>query len=424
MLTSTISQEVLAIGAKTPLVDICRNYVKEMREAWPDYPLNDGRFSYSSTRWEEPTKRFVKAIRSKVGPIVNIDVYSGESNMNMGVKSQIWFNGHSGSRWYADPAERIFAKPEFNINQTLTVDLQKVTLKGDLVDELVFRLYYTETVMFNSKMFTVDEVVAVLLHEFGHIFNTFMTLGDYVWLNYYLTDGIEILLGKKKNVMKLELLSEKAILENVAKDDLDHFMNERNEESAKRVILSLLKKVPRHHLTQNDLIANRREEQLADLFCSRLGYGRAFSMFNYKCDKYFNDPALRETNWIVETAKAILAVATLPLAVIWVMATDPLDGGKAGRYDDPLSRLTKFRRDLVAQLKHPGPLDKDSIIADMDAIDEIMKEYTTHVSFYDSLLTFFRPSIRKQQQNTKVEDDLESLFHNDLFVQAFKLSKL
>lgn len=424
MLTNTISQEVLAIGAKTPLVDICRTYVKEMRAAWPDYPNNDNQFSYNLDRWKEPTTRFVNAIRDKVGPIVNIDVYSGADNISMGVTSQIWFIGHSGSRWYADPREKIVATPEYNVNHTLTIDLQKVTVRGTLADELSFRLYYTEAIMFNNKMFTDDEVVAAMLHEFGHIFNTFMTLGDYVWLNYYLNDGIEILLGKKKNVFKLELLSEKAILENTPQEDLDRFMNERNEENAKRVVLSIIKKAPRHHLTQNDLIANRREEQLADLFCSRLGFGRAFSMFNYKYDKYFNDPAIRGTNWIVETAKAVLAVATLPLTVLWLIGTDPLDGGRLGRYDDPVARLTKFRRDMVAQLKSPGPLDRDGIVADIKAIDDILKEYTSHVSFYDTLLTFFRPTVRKQQQNTKVEDDLESLLNNDLFVQAFKISKL
>ncbi|ABY62975.1 virion structural protein [Pseudomonas phage 201phi2-1] len=425
MLNNTISTEVLVIGAKTPLVDICRNYVKKMRAAWPDYPNNDNRFSYSNKPWINATAEFVDLIRKKVGPRISIDVYSGNDFFNMGVTSQIWFIGHSGSRWYAKDNYRITAGNEASIKETLTVDLQNVTVKGELVDNLTFRLYYTETVMFNTQMFTVDEVVAVMIHEFGHIFDTFMTLGDYVWLNYYLTDGIEILLGKKKNVLNIDILSEKSVMAMVDSDkDAEAFMNERNEDTAKRVVLSLLKKAPRHHLTQNDLIANRREEQLADLFCSRLGMGRQFAQFEFKMAKYFNDPILSRTNWFVETAKAVFAVATLPLTVLWVIGHDPLNGGWTGRYDDSIQRLTKFRRDLIAQLKSPGPLDRESIVEDIAVIDDILKEYSTNVSFYDSLITFFRPSIRKQQQNTKMENDLESLFHNDLFLQAFKLSKI
>lgn len=424
MLTNTISQEVLAIGAKTPLIQICKDYVRKMREAWPDYPLNSKRFSYNDSVWKDTTTEFVDLVRKKVGPKIAIDVYSGHDNFNMGVTSQIWFNGHSGSRWYSNPAQKIVAAPDFRIKESLTVDLKNVTVKGEMVDNLTFRLYYTEAVMFNAKMFTEEEVVGVMLHEFGHIFNTFMTLGDYVWLNYYLTDGVEILLGKKKNVLNLEILSEKAILETVPEEDFDRFMNERNEDNAKRVILSMIKKAPRHHLTQNDLIANRREEQLADLFATRLGYGRQFAQFEYKMTKYFGDPELGGTNWFAETAKAVFAFVTLPITVLWLMGTDPLAGGRAGRYDDSVTRITKVRRDLVAQLKNPGPTNKDAIADDIEALDAILKEYTSHVSFYDSLVTFFRPSIRKQQQNTKMEDDLESLFHNDLFIQAFKLSKL
>lgn len=425
MLTNTISQELLAVGAKTTLVDICLNYVKKMREAWPDYPNNSGKFSYSNKPWIDATTEFVKQIRDKVGPKISIDVYSGHDYFNMGVTSQIWFNGHSGSRWYADPNQRIGADSEVNIKESLTIDLKNVTVKGEMVDNLTFKLYYTEAIMFNKKMFTDREVVGVMLHEFGHIFNTFMTLGDYVWLNYYLTDGIEVLLGKKKNVYKLDILSEKAVLAMVnTSAEAEAFMNDRNEENAKRVILSFLKKEPRHHLTQNDLIANRREEQLADLFCSRLGYSKEFAQFEFKINKYFGDPALSGTNWVAETAKAVFAVATLPLTVLWVMGHDPLDGGRQGRYDDSFTRITKIRRDMVAQLKNPGPLNRDSLVADIAVLDDVLKEYSTNVSFYDSLITFFRPNIRKQQQNTKMEDDLESLFHNDLFVQAFKLSKL
>lgn len=425
MLANTISQELLAIGAKTPLVDICLEYVKRMREAWPDYPNNANRFSYSNKPWIEATTEFVNRVRREVGPKISIDVYSGHNHFNMGVTSQIWFNGHSGTRWYADPRYKVIADSTVDIKESLTIDLKNVTVKGEMVDNLTFKMYYTEAVMFNKAMFTDREVVAVMLHEFGHILDTFMTLGDYVWLNYYLTDGIDILMGKKKNVYKIDILSEKAVQAMVnTSADAEKFINDRNEENAKRVILSAMKKEPRHHLTQNDLIANRREEQLADLFCSRLGYGREFAQFQFKIDKYFGDPSLSGTNWVAETAKALFAIATLPLTVLWIIGHDPLDNGRQGRYDDPFTRVTKIRRDMVAQLKNPGPLDRDSLVADIAVLDDVLKEYSTNISFYDSLITFFRPSIRKQQQNTKVEDDLESLFHNDLFLQAFKLSKL
>lgn len=423
MLTNTISQEVLAIGAKTTLVDIIKTYVKGMREIWPDYPNNDNRFSYNAKPWRKLTTEFVESIYRKVGPKVNVDVYSGHDNFNMGVTSQVKFYGHSGSRWYDNAAMKLVVVDEPRIDETLEIDLKNVTVRGNLVEALQFRLFYPESVMFNKAMFTDEEVIAVILHEFGHIFDTFMTLGDYVWLNYYLTDGIEILLGKKPNKLKLELLSENVIRDKVPAEDFDAFVNDRNEDSAKRVILSMVKLAPRHHLTQNDLISIKREEQLADLFTSRLGYARAMAQFNYKCDKYFGDPDLLGVNWYAETAKALTALVMLPLTVLWVMGHNPTSM-MATRYDDPITRIMRTRRDLIAQLKNPGPMNKDEIAADIEVMDALMKEYAGNKSFYNGLLEFFRPSIRKQNQNTRVENDLESLFHNDLFVQAFKLSKL
>lgn len=424
MLTKSISLEVLAIGAKTQLVGLVRDYIQAMRSLWPDYPSNANRFSYSNSKWGELTNVFVEGVRKTVGPKISIDVFGGIEAYNMGVTSMIWFNGHSGSRWYEDPKAKIAVADGFNMNDMLEIDLQKVTVKGKMVDDLVFKMYYTEAIMFNQSMFTLDEVTAVMLHEFGHILDTFITLGDYAWLNYYLTDGIEILQGTKKNKFKLQVLSDTAIKEFVSEADYDAFVNDRNEDNTKRVILSMAKKAPRHHLTDNPMTANRREEQLADLFASRLGYSRALAQFNYKYDKYYGDPALIGTSWYVNTISALFLVAALPITVLAVMLHDPLNGGTTGRYDNQLVRITKIRRDLVAQLKNPGPLDKDGIAADIDAIDAILKEYACNRTFFDGLVEFFRPSLRKQIQNTKVENDLESLFHNDLFLQAFKLSKL
>lgn len=424
MLTNTISNEVLAIGAKTPLVGLIKDYITTMRSLWPDYPSNANQFNYNRKEWKDATKLFTDSIRKLVGPIVAIDVYGGTEHYNMGLTSQIWFNGHSGSRWYASPEQKIYVTDGTSINEYLEIDLKNVTIKGTLVDQLQFRLYYTESIMFNASMFTIEEVTAVMLHEFGHLFDNFVTLGDYAWLNYYLTDGVEILMGKKPNKLKLQILSDDAIKALVAEEDYDNFVNDRNENNTKRVILSLAKKAPRHHLTDNTLLANRREEQLADLFASRLGYGRAIAQFNFKYDKYYGDPDYVGTQWYLESIKALFMVAALPVTTLAVMLHDPLNGGKDGRYDNQIQRITKLRRDLIAQLRYPGPLDKDGIIADISAIDDILKEYAGNRTLFNGLIEFFRPSLRKQMQNTKVEEDLESLFHNDLFVQAFKLSKI
>lgn len=422
MFDKIISLEVLAIGAKTPLVKLIETYVKEARALWPDYPskqpvnvMDDlGKLSV----------QLIKDVKRVVGVNLNIDLYQTGSVM-AGIMSAIWFNGHSGSRYYTDEKSKVVSGDTVSMHDPLLIDLKNVTVKGKLADALTFTLFISDYSLFSDKFYTENELVAVLLHEFGHIFNTFMTLGDYVWLNYYLTDGIDILMGKKQNKLKLELFNQVWIDKNVPEELREKFLNDRTEENAKKVIFSALKTAPRHHLTDNALLANRREEQLADLFATRLGYGKYLVSANYKHDREFGDPQVQARRWYAETAKILVSLVLLPIAVVGLMMYDPLihDGG-AAKYDDPMTRSIKVRRDLVAQLKNPGPLNKDDIVADIEAIDMILKEYSKNSSVFDGIINFFRPSIRKMRQNTQAEDDIESLFNSDLFLQAHKLSKL
>lgn len=422
MYDKIISLEMLAIGAKTPLVKLVETYVKDTRALWPDYPSNK-----PPTIYEQMTvlgDKFVKAIRQVFGANMLIELYP-ETTPFAAIHSAIWFNGHSGSRYYNDKSLKIVSDDSVTLKQPLEIDLKNVTLKGKLVDVLVFKLLLSESMLFDTSFFNDSELTATFLHEFGHVFNTFMTLGDYIWLNYYLTDGIEILLGKKQNKLKIEIFNQKWLDENIPPAIHEQFTNDRSEENAKKVIFSAMKSAPRHHLTNNHLLATRREEQLADMFATRLGYGKYLVSANYKHDRYYGDPQLTERKWYAETAKIMLGLVLLPVAVIGMLMYDPLiHDGLSVRYDDPMTRNIKVRRDLVAQLKNPGPLDRDDIVADIDAIDAIIKEYSNNSSIFDGIINFFRPSIRKQRQNTKAEDDIESLMNNDLFIQAHKLSKL
>jgi hypothetical protein len=422
MYNEIISLEMLAIGAKTPLVKLVESYVKDVRSLWTTYPNNQPTTLYDDLG--KISSKFIKDVKRTVGANITIDMYNIDGP-SAGVMSAIWFNGHSGSRYYSDPALKIVSDDSVSLHQVLELDLKNVTVRGTLADALSFKLFFTDYIFFNTKFLTDNEFVATLLHEFGHIFNTFMTLGDYVWLNYYLTDGIEILMGKRPNKLKLEIFNQRWIDENVPEDLREAFTNDRNEDNAKRVIFSALKKAPRHHLTNNPIMAVRREEQLADMFATRLGYGKYMVDANYKYDRQYGDPQLVGRRWYAETAKVLVSLVLLPVAAIGMIMYDPLiHDGLVARYDDPMTRNVRIRRDLVAQLKNPGPLNRDAIVADIDAIDAIIKEYSTNASVIDSFVNFFRPDIRKQRQNTKVEDDLESLMQNDLFLQAHKLSKL
>ena len=420
MSSLTISNELLMVGAKSKIGPITEQWVKDYRVLSKEY--NDP----SHPKFMTLCKKYIADVKTILGFNIEMDVYNVNA-MILGIRSQITWFGHQGTRWYRSNDLTLTPVETLALKRVIQVDLKTGKVTGDLVDDLKFTLLVSHQMLNGIGDFTVDEVTASILHEYGHIINSFMYLGDYIWLNYYLTEGIEVMLGRKKTKVDVEIYNDKWLRDNVPKSEYEAFTDERNEETAKRVIISVVKKLPRHHLTNNEITAKRREEQAADMFATRLGYGRALASGLHKFDKFHEEPTLSSAHWFGEVAKLFVAVLVLPIALIGIMVYDPV-GGDAhtmdGRYDEPMQRLVKIRRDLVAQLERPGPLNTQSLSDDIDAIDKLIKEYSTNGSVFDNIINFFRPGVRKMRQNTKVEDDLESLMNNDLFLQAHKLSKL
>lgn len=420
MSTLTVSNELLMVGAKSKIGPVTQKWIEDYQAISKDHK------DPAHPKFKTLCDKYISDVKAILGINIAIDIYNS-TDLILGVRSQITWYGHQGTRWYRNKALVLQPTDVTSLKRSIKVDLKTGHVSGDLANELCYTLLISHHLLNGIYGFTVKENTASLVHEYGHIINSFMYLGDYVWLNYYLTDGIETMLGRKQATVDIELYNDKWLKENVPEKEYEAFTNDRNEETAKRVVISVSKKLTRHHLTNNEITAKKREEQTADMFATRLGYGRDLASALHRLDRHVEEPSLVGTFWVGEIAKLFVTVLALPFALICLLTYDPA-GGDAwtidGRYDNPMDRLVKIRRDLVAQLKRPGPLNTQSLVDDIDAIDAMIKEYSTNSSMFDSIINFFRPSTRKMRQNTKVEDDLESLMNNDLFLQAHKLSKL
>ena len=67
------------------------------------------------------------------------------------------------------------------------------------------------------------------------------------------------------------------------------------------------------------------------------------------------------------------------------------------RYDHDKERIIKLKRDLISQMKQ-GDVDPLTTIEDIKFIDVYIKEILENRGVYQSLVTFFRPSIRKHSK--------------------------
>lgn len=376
---------------------------------------------------EAVTQNLIQLIRDKVGIKVEIGIVPDDLNVNLGMWSDILFFGHSGTNYYKNPELKVFFTSQTGLRLVTEIDLKTAKVKGGMANHLIFKIMISTGVLYDVLGFKVQETAAMFLHEVGHAFDTFMNLGEYVYLNYFLTEGIEVLQGKKPNKYKLELLDDTWLKKNLPEDQIDSFTNDRSEDNIRRAIMTTYKKAPRHHLVNSDLASKRRDEQMADNFVARLGYGRDLVVALVKMDKYYSNYTDRlYSSWMGQTVKLMLMVAFAPITAFMIAFNDPLDDrNQDTRYDPPLQRLMKIRRDLIQQLKIVKSVaNGKTIVDDIDAIEVMLKEYGKDSDVFDMALKFFRPNLRKQRQGLNTEQDLELLINNDLFVNAFKLKSL
>lgn len=366
-------------------------------------------------------------VRAKTGLRIKLHILADDLNINAGVWTDIGAFGHLGSRYYNNPSLKVLFSSDQGLKMVTEIDLKTAKVSGGLSEHLVFNIYFSTGVLCDILGFTVDEVTAFFLHELGHGFDMFMNLGEYVWLNYFLTEGIEVLQGKKPNKYKVEVLDDAWIMKNIPEELKDDFTNNRSEDTIRRAIMTTYKLAPRHHLTENGLASKLRDEQMADNFVSRLGYGRPLVTGLVRMDKYYSNSVTRlYSTWWAQSLKLMCMIVYAPITALMIAMYNPLDDlNIEARYDTLDQRLLKVRRDLIQQLKIIGRVSAgNQLVDDIAVIDDLLKDYNKSRDVFDMAVTFFRPALRKQQQNLKAEQDLELLMNNDLFLSAFKLKNM
>jgi len=332
---------------------------------------------------------------------------------------QYW--GHQGTTWSKYiPTERISSKD--GLKYVTKVDLKNLKATGPMVDELKFKSNCSEAFFMGANGYTDEEITGIILHECGHAFNLFVTLSDYIYLNYMLSDGIDVVLGNKRNEYNLEVLDHTWLVKNIPEDQRETFTNSPTPDKARRAILSTYKKAPRHYLFDNPSSAHKREEQMADMFATRLGYGRAVATGLHRMYKAYGMETDMRASWWGNLLRMAAAILFLPFTILWLMTVSgDNDFNFAGRYDNPKERVMKIRLDLINQLKTVKDRSLVSPIqADIDALDELLKEYHVGKDLYDYMAELASPRLRREKKLITHEENLEALLNNSLFVEAFR----
>lgn len=349
--------------------------------------------------------------------------------------SGVGIGGHGATTLtnYPDSTIRQFSNRSLGIEEftDLEIDLVKLKFKGKLADTLEFLISIDLVHFHRNANITNDEIVAVLAHEFGHVVSKFINLGDYIMMNNYIANAIEIFQGKQANTKSVKVYTEAWIKANLDEDDINQFVyGQASEKEATRVALMLARKLPRGHITGSTFASNVREEQFADLFASRLGYAKALATGFHKIEALFGNTKDTKVNSHIVDFIGFLyflpfkTVFLLPAALLSLTRSLPDYSDFSRRYDNLIERLSKIKRDLIAQSK----VETDKAIRNKHleeiksveyCISQMLEEGKT---YFDTVTTFFNPTWRKHEQQYKKESILETLVNNDIFTKGFRIS--
>lgn len=279
---------------------------------------------------------------------------------------------------------------------------------------------------------SLEEVVSIILHELGHCFTSMSTIECLVMTNYYLTEGIDAMLGgesrfatKKVDALKImgRYVTDPALLGRLADNSATR------DDWSKAILLCVTGK--RREQFRSVGMGDRRDEQLADLYTFRQGYARAFITglaADHKYGGWYSKDFDKPGFMVVESLKVVTALGfvmmtsiTAPVIIVVSLACLYLGTNNEDmHYDRMYARCMKAKNDLVFQLRQPDLDDefRKSVISDIKIMDALLKTMHDNRSIFNLLSNFVNPKYRERYQLRAQEETLEALLNNNLFVTA------
>lgn len=297
-----------------------------------------------------------------------------------------------------------------------SVDLEKVRVEGSFT-KIVFDM------SLDTDLFALppDQATAVILHEIGHIFWSFATIGDYVWLNYYLIDGIDILLGKKKNVYRVNIMTLDELKSKTSQEGKDALKGKTDETAVRRAIIGFFTDPGRHHLHSVSKRSSwKRDEQLADWFMARLGFALPYARLIKRDDSSITKSSLSAV--IVQAG--LIGAALVPYFTPIIVAGWLLDLAGQSHYDTSKERIEKLKRETIAQLTALGKRDRkreQQLLADIKEFNLILNKMNDVPNGLQLIGYLIAPPVRRERQALRHEQLLETFMNNELFVIGSKL---
>lgn len=309
-----------------------------------------------------------------------------------------------------------------------TVDLRNARV-GGVFSEIVCEMHVGDQFFFNSK-FTGAHIAAIMCHEIGHVHTYFEALSEVATINRVLQAVCTDVLKGADYERRLVLLTE---AERVlgCKIDLkeEHAKMDKMEGYQILIIESTARKA--RSALGSPLYDFKSWEQSSDQFATRLGYGVHLAEALAEMHKLFDTPTywsaprfylMEVFKWLFGIGLMIVPGYNLIFVLLLFMMGNPL----WDVYDSPADRIVRIRRETLGELKNQkiDPKRRKTLLEDIEAMDRMLEGMKDRRTFYERVWILLSSTARSGTRQQRIQQELESLANNDLFLASAKLKEL
>lgn len=283
-------------------------------------------------------------------------------------------------------------------------------------------IIYMGRPFFTRKDYTIKEVLAVFLHELGHIWTYYWTLPHVFKTNFLLGEYTEKFIGidsREVRGVMIDDLEKKCDLKVVEKERL---MNaETKTEVAAILFTTQLKDMK--SLFGNNPYDIRNSEAMADQFVIRMGYGADLA------SGFTKDPEFREAKMGVVGRvlwnTVILYFTSFLLLPITLLTAIFNSSWLEDEYDSPVRRVEVILHGLRHRYKEAPAKEKKVILNQIDSIERELK--TGGKEFESIWLLYYKhilPWGRSKSRQLNFQKAMEDITNSALTTRAEKLRNI
>ena len=299
-----------------------------------------------------------------------------------------------------------------------TIDLKTGRVSG-VFSEIVSEIFLGDQLL-SAEFFTTEEVVAILLHEVGHLISYYAAFTSMVRTNFVLQAV------HTKDFKEAPVTARIVMMKDIDRArDIELKDKEILAKSSEDILVSMIVKeeaIKTRSELGYDFYDQRCSEAVADQFCTVMGMGVPMASALVKMNKYTwtNTLGVKVASVIFElflvfTSTGLTILSDILLGAIMVNTCDSIP-----------QRIERIKERMIRDLKAlDRPLDEQQrLVREIELLKKIdckhYSEFSIGLFIWDHVL----PWGRRNVSAVRLQQDMERLAHSELYFQSAQLRGL